>query len=130
MLTTNIIFSKRSLRLLGHKIMGDYGYKVSRPGYSADTAVAKNLVYSSAFPTMKIAKIIHFAASGSEAHGLGFVPAYAYMLYDTNRSGYVSGQAGEAGVRFYYPNVSVDDTNVYCEVDETVYVILFAESLE
>ena len=53
-----------------------YGLKISLPGSNVLTAADKDLVYSSKFNGMKIAKHNTLASAGTVAHGLAYVPMY------------------------------------------------------
>ena len=107
-------------------MLGNPTIKVARSGYDVTNADDKNLALSSEFITPKIARIIHFATSGSEAHGLGYVPMFiGYYL----SSGYwypaVNGYVGGGT-----PYFEVDDTNVTLTQSVEAYIILFTDALE
>ncbi len=62
--------------------MADYGLKITVDGQDVATAVDKNLVYSSKYNGMKIAKHANEASNGAVSHGLGYIPMFlAYRRY-------------------------------------------------
>jgi len=61
--------------------VANYGLKITKDGEDVATAVDKNLVYSSKFNGMKIAKH-NTAGIGSTAHGIAYVPTFlSYRKY-------------------------------------------------
>ena len=63
--------------------MGDYGIKISIDGQDVETALDKNLVYSSKYNGMKIAKHDVAATPQTVSHGLAYVPMFInYRRYD------------------------------------------------
>jgi hypothetical protein len=118
---------------LGNK---DYGFKVARQGINVLTAEPKNLVYSSALSTLKVAQIIKFnydatrtpANISSKNHSLNFPPAFIgikeYQFtagqFETAVDGYNQG-----GMSRLY----VDESSVYYTQAEECWVLIFAEPL-
>lgn len=92
--------------------MGDYGIKISKPGTDVNKAEPKDLVYSSAYNTLKVAQSGKVTASGSTvtiSHSLGYKPTYlAYVKYVSNSN---------VGYRLMTDlNSYVTDSDLVCEV--------------
>lgn len=70
--------------------MANYGFKVSKTGYDVRTTEDKNLVFSSAFNTLKVYKKGNLSittdgsgnATTDVTHGLGFAPAFKVFVKD------------------------------------------------
>lgn len=107
----------------------DYGNKITKPGKDITAALDNEVVYSSEFNTLKIAKIIHFSASGSDqmqAHGLGYTPIMWYLIESGS-----FWRIGPTGLLYGFPSlVSVDATNVYYHYSTEGYAILFADKMD
>jgi hypothetical protein len=105
-----------------------YGLKASKSGVDVLSAANNELSYSSDFNTMKVAKIIHFNASGSDqtqAHGLGYVPVMWYLIESGS-----FWRIGPLGILYGFPSmVSVDATNVYYHYSTEGYVVLFVNKM-
>jgi len=62
--------------------MPDYGLKIAKDGQDVATAVDKDLVYSSKYNGMKIAKH-NTSGAATVSHGLAYVPMFInYRRYD------------------------------------------------
>jgi hypothetical protein len=84
--------------------MGDYGIKVSLPGYNVKTCADRQLAFSSSFKGLKIVKSgkLNVGDSGTVAHNLGYIPAFNVFSYYSSPSGYR-----------VFPYATVDATNLY-----------------
>jgi hypothetical protein len=93
--------------------MSEYVLAISRPGYDAtDPATErKDFVFHSDNITFKIAKVLHFTSTSSQAHGLGYPPSFLFVRERTTPGQYDGGNDGyELGGS---STVYVDSTNVY-----------------
>lgn len=104
--------------------------RIARPGANAKNAVEEDLVFSSEFSTLKIAKILHFSIAGTQAHGLSYVPAFISMsktgtYWGVNNSG--QSRDFNGNIQEFVSRISVDATNVYCDAD--TYVVIFIDNL-
>lgn len=114
--------------------MGDYGLKVSRPGYDVKNAAPNELVFSSKYSTLKVKQQGSGAIYDSTGrtiiinHGLGYVP---YFIVHTT-SDPVYGNSGDFRINPTNPVVTggfgtsgrdvvayADDTNLYIKVGGT-----------
>ena len=110
--------------------MSSYGIKISRPGYDVNKADDTDLVFSSAFKTLKLVKIIDMSGESSVAHGLGYIPTYIFLRatkageWRMANPGYTEGMLS---------TIYVDDTNVYRYATGSsvgAYVMLFTDRLD
>lgn len=116
----------------------DYGIKVSRPGFSAQTAAINELAFSSKFKTLKVydhgsGSLTSSSRTATIPHNLGYVPVF--MVHTTMSTGfggslfdssdYVLAPAGLSGV-LSDPMVGTNDdlfayadtTNLYIKAQE------------
>lgn len=56
--------------------MAEWGIKISKPGKDVKTCADDELVMSSKFLTLKMAKAASPTANGTYNHGLGYAPAF------------------------------------------------------
>ncbi len=130
--------------------MTTYGIEVSKEGYDVmDPNIdPKNLAFSSKYTSPKIYKTIRFEATGSQAHGLSYPPAF----FSSCRlaSGYDLGYGGGTYLPFdgvtpwfcmtnsilqstVLCSVAVDDTTVYCDdmgISDVVIVHLLKDAID
>ena len=71
--------------------MGDYGFKVSKAGFDVLTTADKNLIFSSAFGSLKVhtqgtGTLTDSARTITVAHGLGYVPMF--LVHTQTEAGY------------------------------------------
>lgn len=83
--------------------MPDLGIKASKPGEDVTGTADKNLIYSSAFNSLKVYSSGNVTASGTPtdvAHSLGYIPAFLAYSHDVSAdSGYISSVGiGAAGI--------------------------------
>ncbi len=86
-----------------------YGIKISKPTFDVKTCTADQLVFSSEFNTLMVAKADAPSTPGNYTHGLGYAPAFIVASAD-NTEGYFIGQEyssfealfGCDSTKFYY----------------------------
>lgn len=115
--------------------MGDYGMKVSKPGYSVLTANEQQLIFSSKYTTLRV----HSKGSGTVthtggriatiAHGLGYVPMFVVHADYHNSGRYtylpITTTSDESEA-----NCWADSTNIYIKVNSNLgYVAHFNNDL-
>lgn len=91
--------------------MGDYGIRIAKPYYDVNTCADKDLIFSSAWPSLQVV-YDDTPASSTIEHGLGFPPlAFSYTPLDTS-----SPFSGERGA------LNVDSTTVYTTAGQRTVV--------
>lgn len=101
--------------------MGNYGIKVSKAGEDVLTTADKNLIYSSAFNTLKVfaSGMLHLTTDGagngtvSVAHNLGFAPAFKSYIEFDDEFFPDPGTYQPDWTNFMKLHVYTDDTNLY-----------------
>lgn len=64
--------------------MGNYGFKLSKPNYDINSAADRDLIFSSAWPSLQVV-YDQVATSATVAHGLGFPPlAFKFTSLDNS----------------------------------------------
>ena len=102
--------------------MADFGLKISKDGVDVKTAVDKDLVLTSKYDTIKIAKAVdtqHTQSGASEtlaiAHGLGYAPGYLFYVKNPDESTRwygVAGVSASSGSMWWDLGVDATDLNV------------------
>ena len=97
------------------KARGNYGVRVARPGYDAESCAQNQLIFNSNWPILQIAKVID----------LDKTPDYSYMAWDVANSKWVD-NPNVSGLNAYYTDnvksLSVSKDNlVYTELVEGFY---------
>ncbi len=97
--------------------MGDYGIKISKPFYDAQQSGDADMLFSSAWPSIAVAKEVEIpAGTTSYAHNLGFPPfPSAWQKSYQPLTPTYSQEAPNAWTRIgtLYNDLSVDENNVY-----------------
>jgi hypothetical protein len=122
--------------------MVDYGFKVSKAGFDVLTTADKNLIFSSAFGSLKVhtqgtGTLLDSARTITVAHGLGYVPMF--LVHTQTEGGYwvtntdyviaphvpvtVGGCYLDRQVRAY-----ADSTNLYIEAEPNFGVARYSIS--
>lgn len=104
--------------------MGDFGFKISEEGVDVKTATDKQLVLSSKFDTIKIAKTIdtqHTQSGASEtlsiAHGLGYAPGYLFFVKNPGETTRWYGVVGESPDIDRWWDLGIDATDLQIFLD-------------
>jgi len=100
--------------------MGDWGIRVSKPGFDVGTCADYDLVMSSSFNLLKTKSV--GTTSGTVAHGLSYAP-----IYMTCQSMGV-GTVGLVGQLFDPGNAGVDTTNIVTS-GTMKYYIFYQQSI-
>lgn len=87
----------------------DYGIRISKAGFDANTAADKDLLYDSAWPSIQIVKVIPFTGSTFVfPHGLDFPPLAILMRLDgTTIQGVMTSPSADE-INVYIPTSSSD----------------------
>lgn len=105
------------------------GFKISKPGYNAQTTAGKNLIFNSSWPSLPIAfettltnPIINSSSTAVIPHGLSFAPFTMGWYYATDPSGIVNTSS-----RF---SMRVDKTNIYLDGNQQLTVPFTAQKIK
>ena len=82
--------------------MGNWGMKVSKPGFDVLTCEDKDLVMSSSFNALKVAHTASPTGVGTYTHGLGYIPAFIVA-----GEGFFVGQEYSAFSQYFYSNATI-----------------------
>lgn len=105
--------------------MGDWGFKISKEGFDVKSASDKDLVLSSKFDTIKIAKSVltqHTQTGASEnldiSHGLGYSPGYLFYVKNPEETSRWYGVIGESPINaFRWWDLGTDSTDLRIFLD-------------
>ena len=102
--------------------MGNYGIKIAKEGSNVNTAADKDLVYSSKYNGMKIAKH-NTSGAGSVAHGLSYPPTFLNFRKDGSKYR-LDGQAPNFSAEAYVTSTNI----VFPNADN--YYFIFIDKAE
>ena len=100
--------------------MGDWGIKVSQPGFDVKTCDTKDLVMSPSFNLLKTKASGVKATAGTVAHGLAYTPVFFTMRPFAT--------AGRYSLIGDDPS-TMDSTNLTTITNNTRYYIFYQESI-
>jgi len=110
-------------------LSNDFGIRAAAPGVNVFTAEKKNTIVDTSYPSLKPARCIHFASSGSEAHGFGYPPAFLGVMETGAGTGEYVSMENDSMDTTGESLLCVDSTHVYYSGTKNAYITLFANPL-